>query len=105
MKLCRGPAGDRPWRSGARRDHPQMPAPTDRVGLVVVIVPLGDGTGGFADRLGERDEIVVGRWGRTELAVVPHQVPATRSGQAPGMRLAEVVGVWLGKRRQRADDG
>src|SRR5690349_21877627 len=83
-------------------DHSQVAAPADERGLIWIFA-LGDGTRRLAHGLCERHKIVVGRWGRTELTVVANEVPAAGGGQAAGMGLAEVVGVRLGKRRERAD--
>ena len=80
-----------------------MAAPADE-GCLIWIFALGDGTRRFAHGLCERHEIVVCRWGRTELAVVADKVPAAGGRQAAGMGLAEVIRVRLGKRRERADD-
>ena len=84
-------------------DHSEVAAPADE-GCLIWIFALGDGTRRFPYSLCERHEVVVGRWGRTELTVVADQIPAARGRQAAGVGLAEVVGVRLGKRRERADN-
>lgn len=80
-----------------------MAAPADERRSIWIFA-LGDGTRRLSHGLRERHEIVVGRWGRTELTVVADQVPAAGGSQAAGMGLAEVIGMRLGKRRERADD-
>ena len=60
--------------------------------------------GCLAHRVGEGNQVIVARRGRTELAVVADQIPPPRCGQPAGMRLAEVVRVRLGERRQWTDD-
>jgi hypothetical protein len=69
------------------------------------VVPAWLRPGRLADRLGERHEIVGGRWGWLELAVMPDQVPAARRGQAARVLLAQVVGVRFGEGSERTDDG
>ena len=71
-----------------------MAAPADE-GRLIWIFALGDGTRRLPDGLCERHEIVVARWGRTELTVVADEIPAAGGGQAAGMGFAEVVGVRL----------
>jgi len=61
-----------------------VPTPTERM-LLIRFLATGCGTGGFAHGLGERDEIVVRRWGRPILALVPYQVPTPRRGQPAGV--------------------
>jgi len=63
------------------------------------------GPGRLAYGLGKGDQIVGGGWRGRELAVVADQVPATRGGEAAGVRFAQVVRVRLGERRERTDDG
>ena len=62
------------------------------------------GTGGLADRIGERLEVVGVRDRRRELADVAQDLPAARDGQPHRVLLAQVVGVRLGVAGQRADD-
>ena len=60
---------------------------------------------GFADGVGQGDQVVGrGGWGR-EVTVVADQVPASGGGEAAGVRLAEVVRVRLREGGQRADHG
>jgi hypothetical protein len=76
--------------------------------MVVLVGARGwrdGGTGGLAYGIGQGDQVVGGGWGRGELAVVTHQVPASGGGEAAGVGLAQVVGVRLGERREGADDG
>jgi hypothetical protein len=87
-----------------RRDHPQVTAATLLVRMVAGVLLVRRGSGGLTDRLGERDQIVVGRRRGTVFAFVPDQVPAPRRGQAPGVRFAQVIGVWLGECRERTDN-
>src|SRR6185295_18542233 len=54
---------------------------------------------------GEGDQVVGGRGRGREIAVVPDELPASGGGEAARVRLAEVVRVRLGERRQGADDG
>src|SRR6185295_16452878 len=54
---------------------------------------------------GEGDQVVGGRGRGREIAVVPDEIPASGGGEAARVRLAEVVRVRLGERRQGADDG
>jgi hypothetical protein len=73
--------------------------------VVGVVRARGDRPGGFTDGLGERDQVVGGGgWGR-EVAVVPDELPASGGGEAAGVRLAQVVRVGFGERRERAHDG
>ncbi len=61
--------------------------------------------GRLAHRLGESDQIVDAVRGRVELAVVPDQFPAARRRQATRVLLTQVIRVWLGEGRERADHG
>ena len=67
-----------------------MPAAAD-IRLLIAVVSLGGGTGSLANCLGEGHQIVVGRRGRAELAVVADHFPAARSGEPARMGLTEVV--------------
>jgi len=59
--------------------------------------------GGFADGVGQRDQVVRGGGWRREVAVVADQIPASGGSEAAGVRFAEIVRVWLGEGGQRAD--
>jgi hypothetical protein len=63
------------------------------------------GSSRFADRVGEGDQVIGSGRRRCEIAVVPHEFPASGGGEAAGVRLAQVVRMGLGKRRQGSDDG
>src|SRR5512138_3935248 len=65
----------------------------------------GRRAGGLAHGVGQGDQVVGGGGRRREIAVVAHELPASGGGEAAGMRLAQVVRVRLGERRQGADDG
>ena len=78
------------------------PAPDLRAGVMVVM--RRSRTRRFPDRLGQRNEIIAARQRRPELAVVPHEFPATRGCQADRMVLAQIVGVWLRESGQWPDD-
>ena len=67
-----------------------MPAAAE-VGLLIAVVSLGGGTGSLANCLREGHQVVVGRRGRAELAVVADQIPAARGREPAGVGLAEVV--------------
>jgi hypothetical protein len=63
-----------------------------------------EGASRLPDGLGQRDQIVRrGGWG-CEVAVVADQFPASRGGEAAGVRLAQVVRVGFGERGEGADD-
>jgi hypothetical protein len=62
------------------RDHPEMAASTD-VGLIGFLA-WGRGAGGLTDRLSEGDEVVAGGRRRTELAVMPYEIPAAGRREA-----------------------
>jgi hypothetical protein len=66
-------------------------------GVVVVIRARSDRTGGFADGLGESDQVVGGGGWGCEVAVVADELPASGGGEAACVRLAQVVGVRLGE--------
>ena len=53
--------------------------------LLIVLLPVRRRAGRLADRLRERDEIVVRGWWRAVFALVPDQVPAARRGQPAGV--------------------
>jgi len=80
-----------------------MPATTAGLRVSRGFVLPGNGTARFADRLGERHQ-VIGAGGRAgELTLVPDQVPAAGGGQTARVQLTQVVRVWLGETGQRAD--
>ncbi len=60
--------------------------------------------GGFADSVGQGDQVIGGRRGRLELAVEADQLPAAGGGEAARVGLAQVVGVRLRVDGQRAHD-
>jgi hypothetical protein len=62
-------------------------------------------TSRFPHRVGQGDQIIGGGRRRGEITVMPHEFPASGGGEAAGVRLAEVVRVGLGERREGADDG
>lgn len=59
---------------------------------------------GLPDRLSQSDKIIIRRGRGAEVAVVAHEFPPPRSRQPNRVVLTQVVGMWLGKGRQRADD-
>ena len=63
------------------------------------------GSSRLAHSIGEGDQVIRGGRGRCEIAVVPHELPASRGGEAASVRLAQVVGVRLRERREGSDDG
>ena len=86
---------------GTMRRWPRR-LPFDRRGAVAVV---GLDPGRLPDRIGQRLEVVGVRDRRGELAFVADDLPAPRHGQTQRVLLAQVVGVRLGERGQRADDG
>jgi hypothetical protein len=60
---------------------------------------------GLAHGLGEGRQVVAGVLRRCELALEPHHLPSPGGGEAVGVPVAQVVGVRLGLRGQRAHDG
>jgi hypothetical protein len=72
-------------------DHAEVAAAALLVGVRVrigefLVVPLYWASG-LTHGLGQRDQVVGGRGRGRELAVVPHQLPSARGGQAAGMLL------------------
>ncbi len=61
--------------------------------------------GGLADRVGQREQVVVGRPLGLRVGRQPEHLPAAGGGESLGVGLAQVVGVRLGVRRERAQDG
>lgn len=98
------PACCPPGRS-ARPHHPQVVTPATRT-----TPPRRTGarpeSGAYRWRLEyrvrEREQVVHLRR-RSQIPVVPDQFPASRGGQATGVRFAEVVGVGFDRPRERAD--
>ena len=85
-----------------------MPAAAGLVAGEVLLVGArrrGRRPGRLAHGVGEGDQVVGGRGRGREIAVVPDEIPASGGGEAASMRLAQVVRVWLGERREGADDG
>jgi hypothetical protein len=73
-------------------------------GEVLGVVRRIERAAGFADGVGQGDQVVGGGgWGR-EVAVVADQVPASGGGEAAGVRFAQVVRVGFGERREGTDD-
>jgi hypothetical protein len=60
-----------------------MATPTE-VGLLGLLAG-GRGARRLTDRLGEGDEVVAGGWGRAELTVMPHEIPALGCGEPARM--------------------
>lgn len=56
-------------------------------------------------RFGKRHQIVSRGRGRLELTVEADKLPAPGRGQAAGMRLAQIICMWLGVDGQRTDYG
>jgi hypothetical protein len=89
--------------AGGRGDHPEVAAtPADvgtaprRPGAFNAVALPGHGTGGLADRLGQRDQVVAARGRRLVFTLVPHELPASRRCEPASMPFAQVIGVWLG---------
>lgn len=59
---------------------------------------------GLANGVGEGEEVIGGR-ALTVVVREPEDLPAARSGESLAVAVAQVVGVWFGVGRQRADDG
>ncbi|MCO5606194.1 hypothetical protein L7F22_060381 [Adiantum nelumboides] len=96
-----------PWDGSAvlgLREHPQVAAPPRATGpcdhLDRPVHPAR-----LAHRVGESGEVLAAVLGLGELALEPDDLPAARRGQAVRVRRAEVVGVRLGLRGERPDDG
>jgi hypothetical protein len=60
--------------------------------------------GRLTDGVGQGDQVVGGGRGWGEIAVVPHEFPASGGGEAAGVRLAEVVRVGFGEGCQGPDN-
>jgi len=67
-----------------------------RSGALDAVTLPGHGTGGLADRLGQRDQVVGARGRRFVITLVPHELPASRRGEPASVPFAQVIGVWLG---------
>src|SRR6266511_1781902 len=92
------------WEGARVIVRPQVSAPAHAgVARARAGVTPGNGPGRLPYRLGEGHQIVAARRWRYVVAVVAHQVPAARRGQAAGVLLAQVVRVRLGEGRERAD--
>ena len=63
------------------------------------------GSSRLAHRVGEGDQVIGGGGWRGEIAVVPHEFPASGGGEAASVRLAQVVRMGLRERREGSDDG
>jgi hypothetical protein len=88
------------------RDYAQVASAAGLVAREVFGVGRGvDRAGGFADGVGQGDQVVGGGGWGCEVAVVADQVPASGGGEAAGVRFAEVVRVGFGERREGAHDG
>lgn len=67
-----------------------MPTPANLVaGIRIVMMTCG--TRGLPDRLCQGDKIVVGRRRRTEVTVMPNEIPPAWSRQAHSVVLAQVI--------------
>ena len=82
-----------------------MSSPAGARGSVGVRRRLGRGPSGLADRVGECLEVVAAGLHRAGVDVEPDDLPAAGGGEPTGVLLAQVVGVRLGIRRERPDDG
>ena len=80
-----------------------MGAPAKAGRLPEVALAL-HGPGGFPNGVGEGHKIVRGGRRRLELAVVADEFPAPGSGEAPGVRLTEIIRMGLGVRSQGTHD-
>ena len=91
-----------------RRNHAEVASAAGLVAGEVVVV-FGAWrwrwAGCFADGVGQGDQVVGGGGRGCEVTVVANQIPASGGGEAAGVWLAEVVGVWLRERGQGADHG
>ena len=63
------------------------------------------GPAGLPDRVGQRQQVVVGGSARRQVGREAQDLPAARGGEPLAVLRAEVVGVRLGVRRQRAEHG
>src|SRR5690606_7653990 len=101
----------RAYRDRALRDrvgqHAQVAATTASARRVLLLRLLGLRgllPARLADGLGQRGQLVTRRF-VGEVALVPDDLPALRSGQTHRVLGAQIVGVRLGGRGQRTDDG
>jgi hypothetical protein len=73
------------------------------VGLVLDRRPRRQRPGRLANRVGESLEVIDAGYGTLSVDIQPEDLPTTWRGQAVSVALAQVVGVWLGVGRQRAN--
>jgi hypothetical protein len=65
----------------------------------------GPRPGGLTDRVGQSQQIVMGRWWRHKVGREPDNLPAARGGEPLGVLGAQVVAMRLGVGGQRPEDG